>query len=161
MSEQAETVFRFTAEGIDLEFAGSEAFVEKQIERFQAVLSGAVRQGLGDGADEAGAEAEADATPESLEAFFAARPTREGRGAIQDRILLFIYYLQYVQGRNAVSKDDISWCFQQVGLSVPKNLLNALGNMRRKLGFLQGGGRRGLYQLAPKGRKYVEDRFPS
>ena len=58
-----------------------------------------------------------------------------------------------------MSKEDITWCFQQVGLSTPKNLLNALGNMKRKLNYLQGGGRRGLYQLSPKGKQYVEERF--
>jgi len=160
MDEQPETVFKFTAEGIDLEFAGTEAFVEKQVERFRSFLEDAVRKASGLPAkprapviDEGGDE------PESLEVFYTARPTREGRGAIQDRILLFLYYLEKVQGKQAASKEDIAWCFQQVGLPVPKNLLNALGNMKRKLGYLQPGGRRGLYQLAPKGEQYVEARF--
>ena len=163
MSETPETVFKFTAEGIDLEFAGSEDFVEAQIERFRAFLEGAVTQaaiaaGL---STPAAAESTSDVEegPETLASFYAARPTREGRGAIQDRILLFVYYLQHVQGKHAVSKEDISWCFQQVDLPVPKNLLNALGNMKRKLGYLQGGGRRGLYQLASKGEQYVQERF--
>ena len=163
MSESPETVFKFTAEGIDLEFAGSEAFVEAQIDRFRGFLEGAITQAaIAAGLAPPGGEAEAgedDEGPETLAAFYAARPTREGRGAIQDRILLFVYYLQHVQGKHAVSKEDISWCFQQVELPVPKNLLNALGNMKRKLGFLQGGGRRGLYQLAPKGEQYVQERF--
>ena len=158
MPEEPKTVFKFTAEGVDLEFAGSEEFVEKQVTRFRAFLEGAV----GDAAPAADGNAEdADSGDgdESLESFYGARPTREGRGAIQDRILLFIYYLQHVQGKQAVSKEDIGWCFNKVGLSTPKNLLNALGNMKRKLGYLQGGGRRGLYRLAPKGQQYVEERF--
>lgn len=164
MSEESKTVFKFTAEGVDLEFTGSEEFVEKQVQRFQALFQGAVSEtarGVAVASTAALAEADADRedTPETLERFYASRPTREGRGAIQDRILLFIYYLQHVQGKHAVSKEDIGWCFQQVGLSTPKNLLNALGNMKRKLGYLQGGGRRGLYQLAPKGQQYVEERF--
>jgi hypothetical protein len=162
MSEKPETVFRFTAEGVDLEFAGSEEFVEKQVQRFRAFLESAVAHkapaGAQVAAEPAAATEEAPAA-DSLEAFYAARPTREGRGAIQDRILLFVYYLQKVQGKAAVSKEDISWCFQQVGLGAPKNLLNALGNMRRKLGLLNTSGRRGLYQLAPKGLQYVEQRF--
>ena len=162
MSDDPKTVFKFTAEGVDLEFAGSEEFVEKQVQRFRAFLEGAVgtqAKASGDGAAATVEAGEGEGGAESLEAFYAARPTREGRGAIQDRILLFIYYLQHVQGKHAVSKEDISWCFQQVGLSTPKNLLNALGNMKRKLNYLQGGGRRGLYQLAPKGQQYVEERF--
>ncbi|MFV1958439.1 MAG: hypothetical protein ACC662_03395 [Planctomycetota bacterium] len=160
MDDQPETVFKFTAEGIDLEFAGTETFVEKQVERFRSFLESAVRQASGLPAKpDTEATDTGDAEPESLEAFYAARPTREGRGAIQDRILLFLYYLERVQGKQAASKEDIAWCFQQAGLSVPKNLLNALGNMKRKLGYLQAGGRRGLYQLAPKGEQYVEARF--
>lgn len=164
MEESPSTVFKFTAEGIDLEFAGSEEFVEKQVQLFRAFLESAVGQAAsaaGVASPSAGStEGETGEKPtDTLQDFYNARPTREGRGAIQDRILLFIYYMQKVQGKQAVSKEDIAWCFQQVGLSVPKNLLNALGNMKRKLGFLQGGGRRGLYQLAPKGEQYVTDRF--
>lgn len=158
MPEEPKTVFKFTAEGVDLEFAGSEEFVEKQVQRFRPFLEAAV--GEATPADEGQAEsADSGEEKQTLDVFYGARPTREGRGAIQDRILLFIYYLQNVQGKQAVSKEDIGWCFTQVGLHTPKNLLNALGNMKRKLGYLQGGGRRGLYRLAPKGQQYVEERF--
>jgi hypothetical protein len=154
----AETVFRFAAEGVDLEFAGSEDFVEKQLARFQTFLKGAV------GAPEpapapAAAPAESAAPKESLESFYAARPLREGRGAIQDRILLFIYYLQRVQGKREVSGDDILWCFQQLGIPEPKNLHNALGILKRKIKHLQEGSKRGLYGLSPEGAAYVEGRF--
>lgn len=158
MPEEPKTVFKFTAEGVDLEFAGSEEFVEKQVTRFRAFLEAAVGEAA-PAVEGASDTAEGTEGAESLEGFYGARPTREGRGAIQDRILLFIYYLQHVQGKQAVSKEDIGWCFNQVGLGTPKNLLNALGNMKRKLGYLQGGGRRGLYRLAPKGQQYVEERF--
>jgi hypothetical protein len=162
MEESPSTVFKFTAEGIDLEFSGSEEFVEKQVQLFRAFLESAVGQAgaaAGTLSITGGAGEAAEKEPESLPVFYSARPTREGRGAIQDRILLFIYYMQHVQQKQAVSKEDIAWCFQQVELPVPKNLLNALGNMKRKLGFLQGGGRRGLYQLSPKGEQYVTERF--
>ena len=158
-----ETVFRFTADGVDLEFAGSEEFVEKQLARFQAFLKAAV------GSPEAGAPAVAAApaatTPatggakESLEEFYAARPLREGRGAIQDRILLFIYYLQKVQEKREVSGEDIVWCFQKLSIPEPKNLHNALGILKRKIGHLQEGSKRGLYSLSPEGITYVEGRF--
>ena len=157
MSEDPKTVFKFTAEGVDLEFEGSEEFVEKQVQRFRTFLEAAIGDSSGGpaagGATTAPGRRGGGAGPPG--GVVAAPPTREGRGAIQDRILLFIYYLENVQGKHAVSKEDISWCFQQVGLSTPKNLLNALGNMKRKLHYLQGGGRRGLYQLAPKGQQYV------
>lgn len=156
-----ETVFRFTAEGVDLEFAGSEEFVEKQLARFQAFLHAAV------GSPEAPAPAAAAAGPvpasgggkESLEDFYAARPLREGRGAIQDRILLFIYYLQKVQEKREVSGEDIVWCFQKLSIVEPKNLHNALGILKRKIKYLQEGSKRGLYSLSPEGEAYVIGRF--
>ena len=84
---------------------------------------------------------------------------REGRGAIQDRILLFIYFLQNVQGKRECSGDDILWCHQQADVSEPKNLHNALGILKRKVGYLQEGTKRGLYGLSPEGKDYIEGRF--
>ena len=160
MPANAETVFRFAAEGVDLEFAGTEDFVEKQLLRFRRYLEGAV--GLPAEAPAAEAPAESSGGPlvkESLDAFYAARPLREGRGAIQDRILLFICYLQKVQGKREVSGDDIQWCFQQLNIPPPKNLHNALGILKRKIKHLQEGSKRGLYALSPEGASYVEGRF--
>ena len=159
-----ETIFRFTADGVDLEFAGSEEFVEKQLARFQAFLKAAV------GTPEVAAPAAVAATTaapvhatggakESLEEFYAARPLREGRGAIQDRILLFIYYLQKVQEKREVSGEDIVWCFQKLSIPEPKNLHNALGILKRKIKHLQEGSKRGLYSLSPEGEAYVMGRF--
>ena len=159
MSETPATVFRFAAEGVDLEFAGSEDFVEKQLHRFRRSLEGAV--GLPAEVPTAQAPVESGPTlpKESLDAFYSARPLREGRGAIQDRILLFIYFLQKVQGKREVSGDDITWCFQQLDIPQPKNLHNALGILKRKIGHLQEGSKRGLYSLSPEGETYVEGRF--
>jgi hypothetical protein len=153
--EASATVFRFTSGGIDLEFAGSEEFVEKQVDRFRAFLQGAI--GIAPAA--APAESAPPGPSQSIDEFFSARPVREKRGAIQDRILLSIYYLQHVQGKREVSGNDILWCFQQLGLETPKNLHNTLGNLKRKLGQLDEGTRRGLYTLSPRGRAYIEGRF--
>ncbi|MDJ0974254.1 MAG: hypothetical protein QNJ98_07330 [Planctomycetota bacterium] len=154
MSEEPQTVFRFTAEGVDLEFAGSEAFVEKQVQRFRQFLEGAA--GL---ASTESAPAEAKPERPTLDAFAAAHPVRQGRGSIQDRILLYTFFLQKVQGKAEVRGDDIHWCFQQLGLERPKNLHNALGILKRKLGYLQEGSARGRYQLSPKGETYVQGQF--
>jgi hypothetical protein len=155
MPSTAGTVFRFAAEGVDLEFAGTEEFVEKQLARFRPFLTTAV----GGPAETAPAPVEPSAPKETLDSFYAARPLREGRGAIQDRILLFIYYLQKVQGKREVAGDDIQWCFQQLNIPQPKNLHNALGILKRKIGYLQEGSKRGLYSLSPEGESYVEGRF--
>ena len=126
MPEEPMTVFKFTAEGVDLEFAGSEEFVEKQVQRFRTFLEAAVGETAPtlDGSD---GRRRPERAARPSRASTARRPTREGRGAIQDRILLFIYYLQHVQGKQAVSKEDIGWCFKQVGLGTPKNLLQRAG----------------------------------
>jgi hypothetical protein len=157
MAHGGETVFRFSSEGVDLEFAGSEAFVEKQLARFQKFLRGSV--GLPEPTPEAAPGAAPAAGTETLEAFYAARPVREGRGAIQDRILLFIYFLQKVQGKREVAGEDILWCFQRLGIETPKNLHNALGILKRKIGHLSEGSKRGLYGLSPAGEHYIEGRF--
>jgi hypothetical protein len=159
MAEMPETVFKFTAEGVDLEFAGSEEFVERQVQRFRQFLESAVGT---EGAAEAVAEpAPAGAGTETFDVFCRTRPVREGRGAIQDRILLSIYYMNVARKKREVSGDDILHCFRTTGWERPKNLHNALGILKRKLGFLQEGSGRGLYQLSPKGLQYVEGRFQS
>lgn len=165
MESATQTVFRFSAEGVNLEFAGTEEFVAQQVERFQRFLQRAVGgtpSGAGGEAPPAGDAAQvanAGAPKETLEAWVARRPVREGRGAIQDRILLFIAYLQDVQGKREVRSDDILWCFQQLGIERPKNLHNALGILKRNVGQLQEGSRRGLYALSPEGRQYIDSRF--
>ena len=152
-----ETVFKFTAEGVDLEFAGTEEFVERQVKRFRSFLEGAV--GLDEGAP--AAEGAAPATDEipDFAAFVANRPPREGRGAIQDRILLSIYYMNVVRKQRELGADDILYCFRQASWEEPKNLHNALGILKRKIGHLQEGSRRGLYQLSPAGLQYMEGRY--
>jgi hypothetical protein len=166
MSDTAATVFRFAAEGVDLEFAGSEDFVEKQLARFQVFLQTAVggrEPARAPVAAEAAAPSAGTSDPkspkETLADFYAKHPVRGGRGAIQDRILLFIYFLQNVQGKRECSGDDILWCHQQAGVSEPKNLHNALGILKRKVGYLQEGTKRGLYGLSPEGKTYIEGRF--
>jgi len=156
VSESPQTVFKFTAEGVDMEFAGSEAFVEQQLARFRKFLQAAV--GLPEARPETTETADAQ-VPQGFDVFVQERPVRGGRGAIQDSILLAIYYLQAVQRRRDVSGRDILHCFHMAGWEEPKNLHNALGVLKRKLGFLQEGSQRGLYQLSPLGVQHVEGRF--
>lgn len=155
-SNSSETMFRLRADGIKLEFAGTEAFVEKQVMRFRSFLERSVGVAPIDVAPSA---APTESVPFSE--FSGSRPIRAGRGAIQDRILLAFFYLLDVQGKREVSADDLMWCFQDAEWERPKNLHNALGILKRKLEHLQEGGRRGLYQLSAKGRRYAEGRFRS
>jgi hypothetical protein len=156
VDESTQTVFKFTAEGVDMEFAGTEAFVEQQLARFRKFLQSAV--GLPEEAPAADPKEDGQG-PMGFDLFAQERPIRGGRGAIQDSILLAIYYLQAVQRRRDVSGRDILHCFHMAGWEEPKNLHNALGVLKRKLGFLQEGSQRGLYQLSPLGVQHVEGRF--
>lgn len=166
MEPTGNTVFRFSGEGVHLEFAGSEEFVAQQLERFQSIIQRAIGQApqaaSGGGASQASGGEPAPApsgTAETLEGWVASRPVRGGRGAIQDRIVLFIAYLQNVQGKREVNSSDITWCFQQLGLEAPKNLSNTLGMLKRKIKLLDEGSRRGFYTLSADGRRFVESRF--
>jgi hypothetical protein len=153
---EPQTLFRFTTDGVDLEFAGTEHFVEMQVQRFRSFLESAV--GI-QGEPQAPAAATEPKAPQGLEAFYAARPLRTGRGAIQDHIMLFFHYLQDEQGRREVTGNDINFCFSQLGIELPKNLNNTLGMLKRNQKLLQEGTRRGLYQLSPQGKQYVTERF--
>ena len=48
-----------------------------------------------------------------------------------------------------------------IGIPEPKNLHNALGILKRKIGHLQEGTKRGLYALSTDGAAYIEGRFRS
>ncbi|MDA1195391.1 MAG: hypothetical protein O2894_09430 [Planctomycetota bacterium] len=172
-SEPPETVFKFTAEGVDLEFAGSEAFVERQVTRFRSFLENAVGLVQGTPAAPAGtvqpaapaatgavtAAAAPTAEPATFTDFLVGHPPRGGRGAIQDRILLAIYFMNVVRKQREVGADDVLYCFKQASWEKPKNLHNALGVLKRNVGHLQEGSRRGLYQLSPVGLKYMDGRY--
>ncbi len=155
-AESPETVFKFTAEGVDLEFAGTEEFVERQVKRFRSFLQDAV--GIEEAAP-ATAVAEEEPKAQTFLEFVDGRPPREGRGSIQDRILLAIYFMNVVRKQREVGGDDIVYCFKQADWERPKNLHNALGILKRKIGHLQEGSRRGLYQLSPAGLQYMDGRY--
>ena len=140
-----ETVLRFTTQDVTIELQGSEDFVERQIRFFRHYLE----------------EPEADARvarptgkPTPAE-FFAARATKQGRGAIQEALLLFGYFLQEVEGQEEFSIEQIGGCFGVVGRPLPKNLHHAVGTLKRKQGWFQEGSKRGLYRLAEKGKRLV------
>ena len=64
-----------------------------------------------------------------------------------------------VKGKREVSGDDIVHTFRTAEWERPKNLHNALGVLKRKIGHVQEGSRRGLYQLSPEGVQYMDARF--
>jgi len=151
-----ETQLKFTTQDVTIELAGSEEFVERQIRFFKSYLqepATATRPGAGPAAP-AKEEAEDDGKP-SLSEFFQARASKMGRGAIQEALLLFGYYLQEVEGQPEFSIEQIGGCFGVVGRPMPKNLHHAVGTLKRKHRWFQEGSKRGLYRLSDKGKKLV------
>jgi len=140
-----ETVLKFTANDVTIELQGSEDFVERQIRFFKHFLN---ERTTGDN------ESESAAKP-SLTEFFSARASRSGRGAIQEALLLFGYYLQEVEGQAEFNIEQVGGCFGVVGRPQPKNLHHAVGTLKRKHQWFEEGSKRGSYRVSEKGRKLV------
>jgi len=143
-----ETVLKFTTKEVTIELQGSEDFVERQIQFFRHYLE--------DQAPEAEPAQEDEGVRLNLESFFQERASKAGRGAIQESLLLFGYYLEEVEGQSEFSIEQIGGCFGVVGRPLPKNLHHAVGTLKRKHRWFQEGSKRGYYRLSEQGRKLVK-----
>ena len=137
-----DAVFRFNAGDLELEFAGPEAWVAGQVSHFLDRIK-----------KELGLEDDAPARPSQppLADFLRTARTRTGRGALQDTILVFAYYLRETHGADEIGIDDIGACFGIVGQEQPRNLANTIGVMKRSQRFFAPGSRRGRYTLTDRG----------
>lgn len=161
-----EARFHFVSKDLRLEFSGSPDYVNTQVETFRGALRRALgypeekppAAGGGDGSSAAAGTSSSHASSgrSALDEFLRGVRTRVGRGALQERILLFIYYLTEVKGRNEVGTEDINFCFDLLGLERPKSLANTLGIMKRNQGLLDAGSRRGTYCVTDRGRGMVK-----
>lgn len=166
VEEAPEARFQFVSKDLRLELAGTPEFVNSQVDFFRPALRRALGYpeaappplaagGAGAGASAAAGAGES-AGRSALEEFMRRVRTRVGRGALQERILLFVYYLTEVKGRNEVGTEDINFCFDLLGLERPKSLANTLGIMKRNQGLLDAGSRRGTYCVTEKGKGQVQ-----
>jgi hypothetical protein len=159
------TRFTFKSKGMDVEFEGQEAFVSAQIEHVRAQFLKELADALGTevhapaaatgSAPAAGAPAATPATAPTLEDFYRRAKSREGRGALQETILIFAYFLREFRSKEEFSIENLNACFSLVGVSPPKSLANTLGIMKRNQKFFHSGSRRGHYALTDKGTAYV------
>jgi hypothetical protein len=163
--ERPDARFQFVSKDLRLELAGAPDFVNAQVEFFRPALRKALGYAepapppgpvFGGGASATAPAGGESAGRSALEEFLRGVRTRVGRGALQERILLFIYYLTEVKGRNEVGTEDINFCFDLLGLERPKSLANTLGIMKRTQGLLDAGSRRGTYCVTEKGRGQVQ-----
>ena len=159
------TTFSLSADGVDLCFAGTEAFVEKQVVQFQGLIRRAVGTPAADIVPAGSArQAPLPALPAirqhpSFEAFVQGKPVRAGRGKIQDRLLLTFLYEQHVRGRPSISTQDLMNRFGEADWEVPSTLHNHLGILKRKHAHIEGAERRGLYRLSDAGSRWAQGRF--
>jgi hypothetical protein len=144
-----ETLLKFTTKDVTIELQGTEAFVERQIRFFKHYLAN------GHAAPAEAAPLAAATGGSNLAGFFTERAAHAGRGAIQEALLLFGYYLQDIEGQPEFSIEQIGGCFGVVGRPMPKNLHHAVGTLKRKHKWFEEGSKRGYYRLSEKGRKLV------
>lgn len=175
MSTQ-DVVFRFESPDLSVDFEGPEAFVEAQIERLRErihkELDAALARGRGTSDQPSVAAAEPppatqeaapaspipaaeDGTSMTIVEFYKRARSREGRGALQETILIFAYYLRDLRGQAEFSIDQIASCFTLADATPPSSLANTLGIMKRTQHFFDAGEGRGRYVLTDKGAAYV------
>jgi hypothetical protein len=158
--------FRFKSKGLEVEFEGKDDFLSAQIEHLKpaferelARLSGEASKSAGGATPAAAATAAAEqgapGAP-SIEEFYRRAKSREGRGALQEMILIFAYFLREYRGKEEFGIENLNACFSLVGVTPPKSLANTMGIMKRTLKFFHSGSRRGQYALTDKGVAYVK-----
>ncbi len=143
--------FSFISPDSRVEFRGSESFVSEQIALVHHRISEILAESGGVVDDEADPVAERGKT--SLEVFYQNARTREGRGALQDSILIFASYMQAHQNKHEFTIEDLNFCFDLLNIRRPRSLANTLGILKRDRRLLHGGSRRGAYTLSEKGRE--------
>src|SRR5206468_13040281 len=140
-----------------VDFEGRDDFLSAQIEHLKPALERELQRL----ADEAAKCAPAPATAgpaqggepgvPSLEDFYRRAKSREGRGALQEMILIFAYFLREHRGKEEFGIENLNACFSLVGVTPPKSLANTMGIMKRAQKFFHAGSRRGQYALTDRG----------
>jgi hypothetical protein len=159
--------FRFKSKGLEVEFEGEDSFISAQIEhlkpaferelaRMAAEASSAAGAAEAKAAGAAGASGGDASGAPSIEEFYRRAKSREGRGALQEMILIFAYFLREYRGKEEFGIENLNACFSLVGVTPPKSLANTMGIMKRVLKFFTSGSRRGQYALTERGVAYVK-----
>jgi len=150
-----DAVFRFSSAGLTVEFEGPEEFVAAQLELVREKVRAEMKLGAG-AAQAAGGTVATPPAAASLPEFYERARSREGRGALQETILIFAFFLREYRSQRDFSIDNLNACFNLVGAPPPKNLANTLGIMKRNQGFFESGSARGHYTLTDSGTAYVQ-----
>lgn len=153
--------FKFRSKGLEVEFEGREDFLNAEIDHLKPALERELARVADAASPPAGAIAAAAASGDggagpSLEEFYRRAKSREGRGALQEMILIFAYFLREYRGKEEFGIENLNACFSLVGVTPPKSLANTMGIMKRAQKFFHAGSRRGQYALTDRGVAYVK-----
>ena len=159
--------FAFKSKGLEVEFEGGEDFLCAQIEHLKPAFERELKRLSAETAGAGVAAASAQGAPvgdgnggpagaPSLEDFYRRAKSREGRGALQEMIIIFAYFLREYRGKEEFGIENLNACFSLVGVTPPKSLANTMGIMKRAQKFFHSGSRRGQYALTDKGVAYVK-----
>lgn len=153
--------FKFKSKGLEVEFEGREDFLNAEIDHLKPALERELSRVADASAAAPGSQASAaaaggDAGGPSLEDFYRRAKSREGRGALQEMILIFAYFLREYRGKEEFGIENLNACFSLVGVTPPKSLANTMGIMKRAQKFFHAGSRRGQYALTDRGVAYVK-----
>lgn len=159
--------FRFKSKGLEVDFEGRDDFLTAQIEHLKPAFERELKRLADEAAKNAPAPAEsapasgadtggATAGSPSLEDFYRRAESRDGRGALQEMILIFAYFLREYRGKEEIGIENLNACFSLVGVTPPRSLANTMGIMKRTQKFFSSGSRRGQYALSDKGVAYVK-----
>jgi hypothetical protein len=154
--------FKFRSKGLEVEFEGREDFLNAEIDHLRPALERELARvadaapASPDAASPAARGAGGDASGPSLEDFYRRAKSREGRGALQEMILIFAYFLREHRGKEEFGIENLNACFSLVGVTPPKSLANTMGIMKRAQKFFHAGSRRGQYALTDRGVAYVK-----
>ncbi len=163
-SSDAPARFRFRSKGLEVEFEGAPDFIAGQIEHLRPAFDRELKRIADEmpapapqpSATPAAAHSGGPAGAPSLEDFYRRARSREGRGALQETILIFAYFLREYRGKEEFGIENLNACFSLVGAQAPKSLANTMGIMKRAQKFFHAGSRRGQYALTEKGIAYVK-----
>jgi hypothetical protein len=167
------TTFRFESGDVRFELSGSEDFVRRNLPAFLPFVSRVV----GAPATAAGASAAAPSVsaapaggPSGGTSAAASEPTNPGdlggwyekhvpaasRIAMQDQILVFAFWMRGFR-KFIFTSEDIRRCFETIGQTEPKSLLQILGTLKRDHNLILGTERRGEYMLNTTGIDRVRE----
>lgn len=130
------------------ELSGSEEFVRKNLTLFMPFVRRVAGDVVVEG-DSRPAGAGGNGPPD-LKSWYERHVQPGTRVTMQDHILVFALWMRSFK-KYIFTSEDIRRCFEELGLTEPKSLLQILGTLKRDHNLILGTERRGEYMLNTTG----------